>query len=1112
VPTWGEGDHIVVTTTDYLPGHTEEFVIKDVTSDATGVRIDLDTSLPSPMNAVQFPHWGEAYDYRAIAEENPGIGPAPDPNLPADQAGHVETRAIVALLSRSIRIASEGATPVIPRSPAEDHFPESEGNFYGGATVVREGFATYQVQGVEFYQLGQGGAIGRYPVHFHMARSVPQPDPSESSLGTYVADSSVVDSMNRFITVHATQGVTLARNVGYKSIGHGFYLEDATETNNRLYSNVGISVRGALDDKFTNPRKVPGILDLYAPSGQSPIFPNPAVPANTQGSQMPDAFPYYSDVNNPTVFWIENTWNDFQYNAAVGAGMCGACYWMPPAGISGPSQYETWKSYASLQKNPIFFGAAPLMTFKGNSCSTAMNSLMTVGGTAQCNGAYFGQGTSTDDQLYSVVNPNAPPAEAFPKESGQRQRTTVCNSSGDCSATPHCDGRGDNLAYCLPFVIDHYTTSFNWAQTNFAAVWLRGGWYLMENSAITDVQNGGLTFVTGGGYTRSDVAQGYWSLLKNSILVGNTQPIGSNGFPDNTFASNAGPFTPRGITSCANNPNKTSFCASAVDGITFVNSNFGTNQRLFNIYDGPSSEYNNIYSDVHVTKVGSPGGCNTGTCFGLGFMSAYVQGVIQSPPTGKPTNTCILPNAAIAWKQPNGFYYPPAFSSDHLVFSGVDIRHFVIQPLYVPYQPDYFTEDSTAIKNTYCSWATGMFRNSFTDIDRETELTDDDGTLTGLTSEDTHQTPSAGPSISVTKALFNNAPVLTDECASGQLPPSEPIASGTGEATVDTSPYEYLTTAVVAECALRGGNCGGNWSGNRCSDPTCYGVPLYRQYLTPAELQDFRSDNTHRPSIRMMGQASAQRSALTLNHATYYIDTSVPLDTQKSSSSFFNAFQGDGVYDFFLVFANNRTKQAYSLYIGRDLTQEQAKAVITPGRMQIPSNDFPFCTTEGDNSECKCGPQCTGSWATFGGYESSTGLLTINIDLSQQSDLEVANRKPFCQPTTYCSWNSETSTCGCKAGSSCTDDKVCSYGTKDIDCPVGGCYGFRIKLPGGFVAAQQQPPTPILFTDGDPYFQKGTVTFDAANAATAGACHYSSVPTQPAATSLERPSPLRLNQ
>ena len=49
-------------------------------------------------------------------------------------------------------------------------------------------------------------------------------------------------------------------------------------------------------------------------------------------------------------------------------------------------------------------------------------------------------------------------------------------------------------------LLDRYTTSFNWAAFNFAAIWLRPQWYLVTNSVITDVQQAGLTMVTGGGY------------------------------------------------------------------------------------------------------------------------------------------------------------------------------------------------------------------------------------------------------------------------------------------------------------------------------------------------------------------------------------------------------------------------------------------------------------------------------------------------------------------------------------------------------------------------------------------------------------------------------------
>ena len=47
--------------------------------------------------------------------------------------------------------------------------------------IARQGFKLFEVQGVEFKQLGQGGNIGHYPIHFHMARKTPA--------GTFVRDS-----------------------------------------------------------------------------------------------------------------------------------------------------------------------------------------------------------------------------------------------------------------------------------------------------------------------------------------------------------------------------------------------------------------------------------------------------------------------------------------------------------------------------------------------------------------------------------------------------------------------------------------------------------------------------------------------------------------------------------------------------------------------------------------------------------------------------------------------------------------------------------------------------------------------------------------------------------
>ena len=98
----------------------------------------------------------------------------------------------MALLTRSIRIVSEG-------DAARPAFPPARTATFGGHTIVRQGFKAFQVQGVEFYQLGQGGRLGHYPVHFHHARRTPP--------GTFVKDCSIHDSMTRWIMLHGTQDV-----------------------------------------------------------------------------------------------------------------------------------------------------------------------------------------------------------------------------------------------------------------------------------------------------------------------------------------------------------------------------------------------------------------------------------------------------------------------------------------------------------------------------------------------------------------------------------------------------------------------------------------------------------------------------------------------------------------------------------------------------------------------------------------------------------------------------------------------------------------------------------------------------------------------------------------
>lgn len=1071
IPTWGSGDHIVLTSTDYRMSHSEECVIQSVESDAEGTKITL-------QEPVEFPHNGTAYDYSSLPATQ---GPQDDPNGPGAlrptslPSRHLETRAAVALLTRSIMVASEGPTPVL-EDRSVDHFPAT--GFYGGQTIMRQGFKSYQVQGVEFYHLGQGGVIGRYPVHFHMDRKVPQPSVEPPFEGTYIADSSIHNSMTRFITVHATQGLMVLRNVGYQSIGHGFYLEDATEINNKLYSNIGIEARAGVDDAL-NPRKVPGILARAGESGA-------------------EVFPFHSDYDHPAIFWITNAWNDFRYNVAVGAGTCGACYWLPPSVNSGPSVYETWDSYASMQTNGRG-GLAPVEDFVGNSCSTAMNSLETVGNTSPCL-AVAAAGNTDTTKLTAIANPNPLPNEKYPQmDGGLRQHATVCPNAdtpgSDCSTVPICSGFGPNEAGCVVTTLDHYTTSFNWAQKNFAAVWLRGWWYLLRDSAVTDVQSGGLTFVTGGGYTRSDAAQGFWNLSQRTLFVGQTQPNEPGTIiPPNPAASDGGPFNPNGLT-CPNP--SLPYCVSSADDATFEIDSFSGAQRMLSIYDGPSFEDSDAFRDVHTTMIGTLGQCKSGgnvagSCLTLGWMNGYQSGAVQVPPGNNANNQCVLPNAAIAWKQPNGFYYPPAFHSRNIGFQNVDIRHFVVQPLWEPHS---FTPDLDAVKNTYCAWQPADF-TQFTDVDRQTELSDDDGAITGLVSVSGSETPPNNePSISITKDPFYNAPLVTDECASSAPKPAPGAA-----ATVDTSPYQYVTTAIFPTCAgptaIIGG-CRAVW-GTSCTNQQCYGVPLYRQFLTNDEYTAYQANPTDRPSIRMMGQGNGQRSTMTVNHGNYYIDTTLSQTDQKTGgASVTNVFLPNRKYEIYFIYATPQTKQTYSFYIGK-VTQAEAMASVTPGTVNISSDNFPFTA------------DASGNWVTNKIYDENTGLLTLTVDLSGQASVFTADRPKFCQPQTYCSIH-EDGSCGCKAGSDCTDDSVCAWSNKEVDCPVAGCFGFSVTMPGSFVAAKQSnlPPAPIHFVGdpgSDPYFAKGTINFYNVDQSISGTqCHYDMPPTQAAGRSNPKP-------
>lgn len=132
------GDQIIVTTTDYLPSHSEQMTLA---ADAVGNKITLTKGLNFPHNAAVF---------------NLSTRLPMGANL--TDLTSVETRAAVGLLSRSISIVGEKDMFMDPFPPAVvPPNPDNPSYIFGGHVVIRQGFQQVQIQGVQFSHLGQGG-------------------------------------------------------------------------------------------------------------------------------------------------------------------------------------------------------------------------------------------------------------------------------------------------------------------------------------------------------------------------------------------------------------------------------------------------------------------------------------------------------------------------------------------------------------------------------------------------------------------------------------------------------------------------------------------------------------------------------------------------------------------------------------------------------------------------------------------------------------------------------------------------------------------------------------------------------------------------------------------
>jgi len=190
----------------------------------------------------------------------------------------------------------------------------------------------------EFRHLGKEDVLGRYSLHFHLV--------GDSMRGASVIGASIWDSGNRWLTIHGTNYLVVRDCVGYRSLGHGFFLEDGTEINNVLDRNLAVQA------------------------------------FMTQPLQK-QVLPY--DLNDGSGFWWANSRNSFTRNSAAECDEYGYFFQVTKNAAFDPtlSVEQPDGTRASVDIRTL-----PFIRFDDNEAHTMRRHSLNIGG-----GAPFGENT-----------------------------------------------------------------------------------------------------------------------------------------------------------------------------------------------------------------------------------------------------------------------------------------------------------------------------------------------------------------------------------------------------------------------------------------------------------------------------------------------------------------------------------------------------------------------------------------------------------------------------------------------------------------------------------------------------------------------------------------------
>jgi hypothetical protein len=208
--------------------------------------------------------------------------------------------------------------------------------------------STGSISYAEFRHLGKRGKLGKYSLHFHRV--------GDTMRGSSVIGASIWDSANRWITIHGTNDLVVRDCVGYRSIGHGFFLEDGTEVDNILVHNLAVGA--------------------------------------SHGEPLPgQVFPL--DKNDGAGFWWANSQNAFIENVAAECDEYG--YRFDPAVSPGFDLSLPVRSPLGQHRN-VDIRTLPFLRFEGNEAHTQRHYGMNLGGAEgpESKGGVGGVGPDSD--------------------------------------------------------------------------------------------------------------------------------------------------------------------------------------------------------------------------------------------------------------------------------------------------------------------------------------------------------------------------------------------------------------------------------------------------------------------------------------------------------------------------------------------------------------------------------------------------------------------------------------------------------------------------------------------------------------------------------------------